>query len=110
MRHGRLSWITGTALVASLAIPTLLAAEDHPARHRHYRAVDLGTFGGPQSFINPASVAGSPNQINEQGVAVGGSATSIPLTPTSNPFICGGPGGVVPFVDHAFERQNRVHK
>ena len=71
MRHGRPSWIAGSAMVTLLAVPFLARAQekaqDQPARHRHYKAVDLGTFGGPQSYINPASVYGSPNQINEQG-------------------------------------------
>jgi probable HAF family extracellular repeat protein len=112
MRHGRLFWITGTAMLALLAAPFMSLAQeqaqDHPAKHRHYKAVDLGTFGGPESYINPASVAGSPNQINEKGTAVGGSATSIPTTPVSNGFVCFGPGGIVPFVNHAFERRNGV--
>ena len=35
-------------------------------------------------------------------------ATSIPTTPTSNSGACGGLGGAVPFVFHAFEWQNGV--
>jgi probable HAF family extracellular repeat protein len=114
MRHGKRSWRTVTILFASLAVPFIglaqESAQDHPAKHRHYKAVDLGTFGGPQSYLNPAGAYGSPNQINERGTAVGGSDTSIPPTPTSNSFICFGPGGIVPFVNHAFERRNGVVK
>ena len=112
MRHGRPSWITGTALLASLALPFMGLAQEQaqgrPATHRHYKAVDLGTFGGPLSYLNPASTYGSPDQINDRGTAVGGSDTSIPPTPTSNGFICFGPAGIVPFVNHAFERRNGV--
>jgi probable HAF family extracellular repeat protein len=112
MGHGKPSWITGTAMLTLLAVPFMARgqeqAQDQPARHRHYTAVDLGTFGGPQSYINPASVVGSPNQINEKGTAVGGSATAIPTTPVSNGFVCFGPSGMVPFVNHAFERRNGV--
>ena len=109
MKHRKLTWITaGTlaALLAVLAIGTPLAAQESPAKHRHYKAIDLGTFGGPASYINPASVFGSPNQINERGTAVGAADTSIPTTPVSNLFICGGVGGVVPFANHAFERRD----
>lgn len=112
MRHERPSWITGTTMLALLVMPFMGQAQENaqgnPGKHRHYKAVDLGTFGGPQSYINPASVYGSPNQINGQGTAVGGSATSIPATPVSNGFICFGPGGIVPFVNHAFGWRNGV--
>jgi probable HAF family extracellular repeat protein len=37
---------------------------------------------------------------------VGGAGTTIPLTPTSNGFVCGGLDGVVPFVNHAFQWHN----
>jgi probable HAF family extracellular repeat protein len=94
------------SLLALVALPALLGAEEHPATHRHYKAVDLGTFGGPASYIQPTSEFGSPNQINERGTAVGGADTSIPTTPVSNFFVCGGVGGVVPFVNHAFERRD----
>jgi probable HAF family extracellular repeat protein len=112
LKHQRsLARATATALVASFAIIASvapLAADEHSAKHRHYKAVDLGTFGGPSSYINPASVAGSPNQINERGTAVGAAATSIPTTAVSNLFICGGVGGVLSVVTHAFARRNGV--
>jgi probable HAF family extracellular repeat protein len=99
------------ALLAALAIPAQLAAqernsEEHHAEHHRYKLVDMGTFGGPESYINNAFTFGSTNQINRRGTAVGGSATSTPTTPTSNGFICGGLDGTVPFVDHAFKWQD----
>ena len=39
---------------------------------------------------------------------MGGAGTSLPITPSNNPFICGGFDGVVPFVNHALEWQNGV--
>ncbi len=96
------------SLLALIALPAVLTAQEQPAKHRHYKAVDLGTFGGPSSYINPTSVFGSPNQINERGTAVGGSDTSIPTTPVSNLFICGGVGGAVPFANHAFQRRDSL--
>src|SRR5690242_10403035 len=35
------------ALLSLLALPAVLAAQEHPARHKHYTFVDIGTFGGP---------------------------------------------------------------
>ncbi|MFZ0796566.1 MAG: hypothetical protein WCA13_12180 [Terriglobales bacterium] len=91
--------------LAALAIPVQLAAQDkQQPQHKfhHYQFIDVGTFGGPNSYINPAFSFGSHSQINRRGVAAGGSGTSIPTTATSDPLICGGLDGTVPFVNHAF--------
>jgi hypothetical protein len=80
--------------------------QNHNPKHHHYKLIDLGTFGGPESYINPAFTLGSHHQINRRGVVVGGAATSIPTTPTSNFLVCGGLDGLVPFVNHAFEWQH----
>lgn len=93
-------------LLTALAIPVRLIAreqKEHPTQHHRYKLVDLGTFGGPASYINPASTFGSHNQINRRGAVVGGAATSIPTTSISNLFVCGGLDGSVPFVNHAFQ-------
>ena len=71
---------------------------EHPPR---YYAVDLGTFGGPNSFVNPAWQLGGPNQMNKRGVTVGAAATPE-LTPLGCVF-CNGLAGQVPNVFHAFE-------
>jgi len=89
----------------ALTLPPQLAAGATPTQFRHYRLIDLGTFGGPASFINNPAALGAPNQINASGVAVGSSATSIPLTPESNTGVCGGVDGIVPFIFHAFKWQ-----
>jgi probable HAF family extracellular repeat protein len=68
--------------------------------HTRYRLVDLGTFGGPASFINEPF--NSVPAINNFGMTVGGSTISVPLTSKSNPLVCGGVGGTIPFVNHAF--------
>ena len=96
MKSRTLKFAVGIVL---LAAPVRLAAQQH---HR-YKLIDLGTFGGPESYINPAFTFGSHNQINRQGTVVGGAGTTIPLTPTSNGFVCGGLDGSVPFVNHAFQ-------
>jgi probable HAF family extracellular repeat protein len=106
MKYKRLLCVTGTTLavlLAVLAIGMPLAAQELKPNHSRYRAVDIPTFGGPASYINPDSVFGSPTQINSRGTAVGAAATSIPYFPTSNGFVCFGPAGAVPFVYHAFK-------
>jgi probable HAF family extracellular repeat protein len=94
---------TFAVLLAVLAIGTPLAAQEHKPKHSRYKAVDIPTFGGPSSYINPQSVFGSPTQINSRGTAVGVAATATPAFPTSNGFVCFGPAGAVPFVYHAFK-------
>jgi probable HAF family extracellular repeat protein len=84
-----------TTLLA-LAIPLSGAAAQ---KHHHYKLIDMGTFGGPASSINFPFFAGT---LNNRGMAVGWSATSVPTLPTSSFLICGGLDAVVPFVTHAF--------
>jgi probable HAF family extracellular repeat protein len=90
--------------------PVRIVAQGQMTHFRHYKLVDIGTFGGPESYIVPFDTLGSPNQISGRGTAVGGSATLIPTTAVSNGFICGGVSGAVPFVNHAFEWQSGVIK
>ena len=93
---------------AALALPLRLAAQNKNVRHRfhHYQLIDMGTFGGPMSFINlPFNAVPA---LNNQGTTVGSSATSIASTSTSNYFICNGPGGDVPNIFHGFQSQNNL--
>jgi probable HAF family extracellular repeat protein len=99
-------------LLAALALPTTLAAQDNQIqepkhdhdRHHRYKLIDLGTFGGPDSYVNAAFALGSTHQISERAVVVGAAATSTPAPP--NKAICGGPDGLVPNIFHAFEWRN----
>jgi probable HAF family extracellular repeat protein len=96
-------------LFAALGIPILLpaqqeAAEENHAKHHRYKLVDLGTFGGPESFINAPANGGAG--LNVRGTTVGGSATSVPRPADSISFFCGGLDGSVPFVFHAFKWQD----
>jgi probable HAF family extracellular repeat protein len=108
MKLAKLTYITAIALFVLLAIPTGLAAQDNKNsdKHHHYELKDMGTFGGPESYINNAWSLGAPNQINRRGTTVGSSATSIPSPPHSNFSICGGLDGTVHFVFHAFQWQH----
>ena len=74
------------------------------SKHHHYKLIDIGTFGGPESFINGTVNIFPP--LNMRGMAVGGSATSVATSSTSDFFVCGGPEGLVPNVFHGFKLQN----
>ena len=104
MKSQTVTCLTAMILFAALAIPVRMAAQGQTTHFRHYKLVDVGTFGGPASFINP--VFNSVPALNSHGTTVGWSATPTPSTSTSNGFACGGPNGVVPNVFHAFELQN----
>jgi probable HAF family extracellular repeat protein len=110
MKSRRSILFTAVALFSALAIPLQLAAQSKGdqinARHHHYRLIDMGTFGGPESYL--PSPANSVPALNSVGTTVGGSATATSTTATSNPFVCGGLESQVPNVNHAFKRQKRA--
>jgi probable HAF family extracellular repeat protein len=96
-------------LFAALAIPIRLTAQDsqdHKHKHHHYKLIDMGTFGGPASFL--VSPENSRPALNSRGTTVGGSSTNTPLSSTSDPFVCGGDQGLIPNVNHAFVWQDGV--
>jgi len=106
MKSARVTFISAITLFVALSIPTSLAAQQNrPTRHHQYTLVDIGTFGGPASYINNQFSLGAPNQINSRGTTVGAAATSIPSPGDSNTSICEGLDGILPFVFHAFKWQ-----
>ena len=101
--------LTTIMLFAALAFPAQGIGQEqvesqHHRVHHRYRLVDLGTFGGPESFIN-APVNGGTG-VNVRGTTVGGSATLVPRPANSISFFCGGLDGSVPFIFHAFKWQD----
>jgi probable HAF family extracellular repeat protein len=104
MKSNTLRFFTAISLLTVLALPISLAAQERATNFRHYKLIDIGTFGGPASFIN--SVVNSFPALNSHGTTVGNSATPTPSTSISSGFVCGGPNGLVPNVSHAFELQN----
>jgi probable HAF family extracellular repeat protein len=70
MNRKTLMWIPVMLLAPSFLAPLQLAAQKHTPR---YKLIDLGTFGGRNSFTNGSSVV-----INESGTVVGGADTDIP--------------------------------
>src|ERR1700674_3699198 len=74
--------------LVALAVPVGVAAQDnvaqnHTSRHHHYRLVDPGTFGGPQSYSESIP---AEKIINTRWAAVGGADTSVPDPFPSNCF------------------------
>jgi probable HAF family extracellular repeat protein len=108
MRIHYMILIARIAMIGVLASPFALFSQEQAGAqgqkpgHHNYKAVDIPTFGGPESYINPQSVFGSTTQINSRGTAVGGAATPSLGFPSSNGFVCFGTGGV-PYIFHAFE-------
>ena len=64
------------AVIAALALPTWLAAQ-----HRHYKLVDMGTFGGLQSYVPEGADIANARFLNNKGMLVGSADTS-----SSDPF------------------------
>jgi probable HAF family extracellular repeat protein len=122
MKTRSYSSILMTTLFALAISTSVVAQEEHQTagrdtshgvaakKHHHYKLIDMGTFGGPESYVNPAPNLGSQNQINARGTTVGGAGTAIPTTATSNQAICGGLEGIniIPFVNHALEWHHGV--
>jgi probable HAF family extracellular repeat protein len=78
--------ITALTLLTALAIPVRLAAQDnqdHKHKHHHYKLIDMGTFGGPNSGFQESFLdffmSGAPVQVlSNQGTAIANAETSTP--------------------------------
>jgi probable HAF family extracellular repeat protein len=96
MKSRMLTCITVVTLFVAMAVRVRLAGQDnrdHHHKHHHYKLIDLGTFGGPQSYLatsNGVTSPGAVNQVlNNQGTVVGWGDTSTldPFAPNCfNPF------------------------
>lgn len=76
MKSAKQKSITVMALITLLALTLKLAAQESPAAHRHYKLIDVGTFGGPNSSFVLPSPGG--RLLNNSGAAAGGADTSTP--------------------------------
>jgi probable HAF family extracellular repeat protein len=92
--------------LAALAVPVHLCAQyqqNHHHKHHQYKLIDMGTLGGPQSYLQDGlSGSFSVAAVNNQGILTGWADTSAP-----DPFLsfcfdqdC--------FLAHAFQWQNGV--
>lgn len=95
-------YITVVSLLAALATPVRMAAQDSTTqshKHHRYKLIDLGTFGGPTSWVsNPDA-----KDLNNRGTVQGWADTSVPDPNYPNCWDypdC--------FVAHAFQWQNGV--
>jgi probable HAF family extracellular repeat protein len=89
-----------TLLAATLAIPVRLAAQDdrdHHRKHHHYKLIDLGTFGGPNTNLITQGVGAQV--LNNRGIVTGSADTSVP---DPNAPKCLNPDC---FISHAFKWQ-----
>jgi len=74
-------YVTAMTLFAALAIPVQPTAQEHTTHFRHYELIDMGTFGGPVSYLPNDFTGGGlgiPALINNRGIVVGAADTSIP--------------------------------
>jgi probable HAF family extracellular repeat protein len=80
--------IAAVTACAALAIPVGLAAQDKQVRndhhsYHHYQLVDLGTLGGPNSFVtNPLT-----NNVNGRGLVLAEAETAISDPYSPNCFV-----------------------
>jgi probable HAF family extracellular repeat protein len=105
MNSKRNVFATGMILLGAITVSIQSSAQDrerehHKPKHHQYKLIDLGTFGGPNSYIsNP-----SAKVLNNRGAIQGWADTRIPDPFAPNCF--SGLGDCV--VSHAFERRNGV--
>ena len=86
MKSRALTCMSAVTLFAMLAIPVRLAAQEQPEsqaqnhKHHWYKLVDIGTFGGPASYVSfDNGDNGAPEQVlNNRGTVVGTADTSTP--------------------------------
>ena len=82
MERKRTISIAVVALLAALAMPVGLAAQ----QHHHYKLIDMGTYGGPQSYIvSDYEYFGPAQVLNNSGIFVGWADT---LTTDAYPGFC----------------------
>ncbi len=108
-------------IAASNANAAVVVDPERPRMHHHYKLIDLGTFGGPQSYINGFEYHGAVQTLNNAGTLTGWADTSMvdPFCMSGNAFgnfcfnfdqppECFGAIGCPGHVSHAFEWRDGV--
>jgi probable HAF family extracellular repeat protein len=83
--------------LTALSLPT--TAQEGPAKHHHYKLIDMGSFGGPQSYINGFEYLGPIQDVNDAGMLAGWADTSE-QDPYQN--FCFNYDGLPCYASHAF--------
>lgn len=95
-RPTRFIAMTFFAVALAVGVAAQDAAQNHTAKHHHYKLIDLGTLGGPNSSV---TFLGYTNKtMDSHGTVVG-----IADTSTADPFCM-----VDCFVNHAFQWRNGI--
>ena len=93
-------------LFTLLGFPVELAAQEtqdhHQHRHHHYQLIEIGTFGGPQSYVFDGYGFFAPKVLNDHGRLAGAADTS---EPDPFPNVC---FNLDCFVAHAFRMERAV--
>ena len=107
--------------IAALINPMGLNAQSGKGKHHHYKLIDMGTFGGPQSYLNGFEYHGAVQTLNNAGTLTGWADTSM-LDPNcllgnafgnfcfnfDQPSSCFGAIGCPGYVSHAFQWRDGV--
>jgi probable HAF family extracellular repeat protein len=107
MKFAKLKRIAAVGFFTLLSLPVQLAAqdeEDHRRLHHQYKLIDMGSLGGPQSYLQDGlSGSFSVAAVNNQGTLAGWADTSEP-----DPFPPNFCFDSDCFLAHAFQWQNGV--
>ena len=76
MRKNLSGLLIALSLCAALALPLVLSAQEQKAEHHHYKLIDVGTLGGPNSSVGFAGFVAKT--LNARGTAIGNADTSTP--------------------------------
>ena len=100
MKPERLLRIVATTLLAATQIS--LGAQEQKAKHHHYKLVDMGTLGGPQSVVYEQGT----RSLNNHGTFTGCADTPT-LDPNNpqNPYFLYPDFTLDPYIQHVFEWQ-----
>jgi probable HAF family extracellular repeat protein len=78
MKARTLALVIAIILSAITAAGPQLMAQQQATTHYHYKLVDLGTFGGPQSYTISTALLSTGLELNNSGVLVGYADTKLP--------------------------------
>ena len=73
--------ITIAVVVGAVLASQLPVSAEQSAKHHHYKLIDLGTFGGPQGYLDPDNgleIGTSSPLLTKGGTVTGFADTSMP--------------------------------